>query len=185
MTTPYPNNDLSTDKALYVRELQHLLCTVARADSRVPAVDEDGVFGAQTTAAVKAAQACAHLPVTGQVDNATWRAVVRAAAAAEKETEPPLPVYPYAFDTPPLCEGDQNAAVAFAQGMFNALCDRFCNFEKEPPSGVMTDVTCRNVRTLQHAFCCRSTGTLDCAAWNELATAYTACVTDCPFARRQ
>lgn len=184
MKTPYPNNDLSADKALYVRELQQLLCTVARADSRVPAVFEDGVFGPQTTAAVKAAQACAHLPVTGQVDHATWRAIVHAAAAAEKEAELPQPVFPYAPDTKPLCHGDQNAAVFFAQGMFNALCGRFCNFSKEPLSGEMTDVTCRNVRTLQTAFCRRSTGTLDISTWNALATAYTACVTECPFARR-
>lgn len=178
MRTDFPENDLRFDRALYVRELQTYLRIIAATDNRVPLIEADGVFGNETAAAVKAAQGCAHLPETGQVDFATWNAIVHAAQAAKKRAATPLGIHPFTHRTPPLCEGDHSAIVPFVQSMFCGLCHRFSNFEEEAPSDEMTAVTCRNVREIQRAYGQPQTGVLDEAVWNELARTYDVCAVE-------
>lgn len=178
MRTEYPQNDLRFDRALYVRELQTYLRVIAQTDERVPLLTVDGVFGKETETAVKAAQTCAHLPPTGQVDFATWNAIVRAAHTATKHAAAPCACAPFTHLTAPVCKGDCSPVVPFAKVMFNELCDRFCNFQTEPVSDEMTDVTRQNVREIQKIGCVPPTGVLDETAWNELTTAFNFCAVD-------
>ncbi|MCQ2405502.1 MAG: peptidoglycan-binding protein [Clostridia bacterium] len=178
MRTDFPENDLRFDRALYVRELQTYLRVIAKADGRVPLIEADGVFGKETETAVKAAQNCAHLPETGRVDFATWNAVVRAAHVAAHAAETPLACAPFTRRTAPVCEGGCSPVVPFAKAMFNGLCGRFCNFETEPVTDEMTDVTRQNVRELQKICCRPQTGVLDETTWNELATTFNLCAVD-------
>ena len=178
MRVEYPENDLRCDRDLYVRELQTHLRQIALTDARVPLVTADGVFGCETTAAVKAAQQCAHLAVTGRVDFATWNAIVRAARAARRQAQPPLSCAPFTRLTSPLCEGECGEVVPFAQAMFNGLCERFCNFESEEVGDTMTETTCRNVKKIQQICEQKPTGVLDEASWNGLVCAFNTCATD-------
>lgn len=178
MSMDFPENDLLFDRAIYVHELQSYLQKISRVDRRVPPVVADGVFGAETTKAVKAAQRCARLPENGRVDFDTWTAIVHAAEVASARHVHPHGCLPYTPLTAPLCEGDCSCAVPFVQAMFNALGERFLNFEKEAVQDAMTSVTCRNVREIQRIRCCRQTGVLDADAWNALTDAFNLCATD-------
>ena len=180
MRTDFPENDLRFDRAVYVRELQTYLRIIAKADNRVPFVEADGVFNKDTEVAVMAAQMCAHLPQTGQVDFATWNAIVHAAHAATKHAESPLPCAPFTRRTAPVCTGECASVVPFAQAMFNVLGERFCNFTHEPIRDEMTAITCENVREIQKICCQSQTGILDEPAWNGLARAFNLCAAHPP-----
>ena len=178
MKTPYPENNLQTDKTLYVRELQMYLREIALVDPRIPLVGVDGVFCQETTTAVKAAQRLAHLPETGQVDFATWNAIVRAAHKAHRQAARPHSCAPFTRLTAPVHHGEHNAVVPFAQSMFNELSCRFVNFKEEPICDEMTDVTCQNVKEIQRICGCPLTGSLDVTTWNNLTDAFNLCAVD-------
>ena len=68
LSTVYPVESLG-NRGSEVRALQYLLRSHGRA------IGVDGVFGATTQAAVAAHQQAKGLPVTGVVDEATWRSL--------------------------------------------------------------------------------------------------------------
>lgn len=55
-----------------VRQMQEQLNTIANVYTAIPRITEDGVFGPDTTAAVRAFQQVFDIPVTGIVDFRTW-----------------------------------------------------------------------------------------------------------------
>ena len=65
-------------KRAEIFELQTMLRTIAQAERWQPILNPDGLFGAETTEAVKVFQASRRLPVTGVVDYETWTAIVNA-----------------------------------------------------------------------------------------------------------
>ncbi len=68
----FPDNDIRVDRALYIRELQSALRDLHHQNTGVPLINIDGVFGPQTTEAVRTAQRLGGLPETGRVDFETW-----------------------------------------------------------------------------------------------------------------
>ena len=59
-----------------VEQVQTMLQVIAEGDGDVPMIQVDGVYGAQTMAAVKAVQRLNGLPETGYVGPLTWNAIV-------------------------------------------------------------------------------------------------------------
>ncbi len=55
-----------------VRQIQEQLAAIADVYYSIPGLAADGIYGPQTTASVRAFQEKFDLPVTGQVDQATW-----------------------------------------------------------------------------------------------------------------
>lgn len=178
MKADYPENDVRFETALYVRELQVYLREIALFDPRVPTVAVDGVFGRETTAAVKAAQTRVHLSPTGRVDFATWEAIVQLARTVTEATRAPQTCAPYTRLTAPLTLHESGTVVPFTQAMFNGLCERFSNFEDEPVGNEMTATTCQNLREIQRVCGLTQTGVLDTASWNGLTRAFNLFGTD-------
>ena len=56
-----------------IYELQAALRYLRRTDKAMPLINPDGLFGAETTAAVIAAQGFFGIPQTGAADAETWR----------------------------------------------------------------------------------------------------------------
>lgn len=56
----------------YIREIQRYLRTAAQHTGQTPTVGIDGIYGAETAAAVSAFQRYAGLPINGDVDKATF-----------------------------------------------------------------------------------------------------------------
>jgi len=178
MRIEFPENDLRFDRTLYVREVQTYLRQIAFVDERVPLIAVDGIFGSETTKAVKAVQKCARLTETGRVDFETFSAIIEHARAVRTYSKAPLACAPFTRLTSPVCAGECGAVVPFAKAMFNGLCERFSNFEPEPVNDEMTAVTRRNVKEIQRVCEQTPTGVLDTASWNGLARAFNNCATE-------
>ena len=58
-----------------VRHLQYMLSMLSEFIPQIPAVTTDGIYGAKTADAVRAAQRWFELPETGNVDKETWDAI--------------------------------------------------------------------------------------------------------------
>ena len=84
----FPDNDIRKDQNLYIRELQSTLRDLHFQDDRIPLINIDGVFGPETTAAVKTAQRLGGFSETGRVDYEfwTWLFAVRDVGAEDVET---------------------------------------------------------------------------------------------------
>ena len=70
-----PNSLQVGDSGDKVRHLQYMLETLSSFIPEIPPVSIDGIFGAQTRAAVLAAQRRFQLPETGSVDSSTWNQI--------------------------------------------------------------------------------------------------------------
>ena len=81
-------HDIRKYKNLYIRELQSTLRDLHFQDDRIPLINIDGVFGPETTAAVKTAQRLGGFSETGRVDYEfwTWLFAVRDVGAEDVET---------------------------------------------------------------------------------------------------
>jgi hypothetical protein len=55
-----------------VRQIQEQLNVIAGAYPEIPKLEEDGIYGPETEAAVRKFQSIFGLPVTGEIDYKTW-----------------------------------------------------------------------------------------------------------------
>ena len=101
-------------KRSHIHEIQSYLYILATQDARIPTVTPDGIYGPRTVSAVQAFQKIYNLPATGEVNRATWDAIVR---AYRKQTAEPdaLNVFPSAGYV--LREGDSGTLVYIVQAM--------------------------------------------------------------------
>lgn len=60
------------DNVQNVFELQTMLRRMSFISQNIKRINPDGIFGVETTEAVKSFQALKNLPVTGDVDFETW-----------------------------------------------------------------------------------------------------------------
>ncbi len=91
------------DTGIGVATLQHYLLVLATFDNTLPMVEETGLFGPETTAAVRAFQAQQGLAVDGIVGRDTWNALTRAydaVIASLPPTDDASELYPGQFLTP-------------------------------------------------------------------------------------
>ena len=68
----YPNGLSQGDRGEKVRLLQYMLRVLSEFIDEIPSVTVDGIYGAATASAVRAAQGWFGLPITGNVDETTW-----------------------------------------------------------------------------------------------------------------
>ena len=55
-----------------MRQIQEQLNVIAGAYPELPKLEEDGIYGPETEAAVRKFQSIFGLPVTGEIDYKTW-----------------------------------------------------------------------------------------------------------------
>ena len=68
----YPDAISAGSRGDKVRQLQYMLAVLAEYIDEIPPITVDGIFGAATASAVRAAQGWFGIPVSGVVDETTW-----------------------------------------------------------------------------------------------------------------
>ncbi len=166
-------NDIRTDQAEYIRELQGYLRTIQREELGYTDVPIDGIFGNRTAEAVRQTQRQLGLPVTGTVDRATWEGIYRLHREIVLRNAPPTAVYCFRTGAGPLKEGDQSDCVFILQIVLNSLQERHGNLPaSEPPTGIYTSVTTESVRALQRRSGLPETGEVDKVTWDAIVELY-------------
>ncbi len=166
-------NDITTDEAYYIRELQQYLRTVQQDRTGSSLIPIDGIFGSRTTAAVREFQQEAGLPVTGVVDRATWDAIYVAYLEVLLKNAAPTPIQGYQTPGVALGPGDRGDGVAFLQIMLRRLSQRYPNIPAEPIiSGIYTPATARAVAALQKIAGLVETGLTDKPTWDAITSLY-------------
>lgn len=119
-----------------VYEIQYALQMLSHLDRTRPTVMPDGIYGAETTRAVRVHQSKNALPQTGVVDRATWDSIFAQYALAKPYYQQPAAITP--FRDPPLLlqAGRAGAGIGMAQIMLWELSRHYSNIK--PPALTLT-----------------------------------------------
>ena len=155
-----------------VEELQKMLRTIAKADRKSPMPLPNGVFDAETEAALKHFQRTHALPVTGAADLDTWNAV-RAAYRALAPLVLPLP--PLELRWEPLqiiSPGSSNAHLYLIQAMLHVLGDSYANLPPVEVTGTHDEKSVAAVRKLHQLAGMPDNSVIDQRTWQILSCLY-------------
>ena len=151
----------------YLRELHH------DTKGEIPLVNPDGIYGAETVAAVEAFQRANGISVTGRVDNATWDAIYKAFLEAIVRREKPHGISPFpGEDGYEVTEGENSDTVMAIQLVLRLLANLYDDIDGTNTGGVYDEPTAADVRAFQMRHRLPVTGKVDKATWNALADAY-------------
>lgn len=164
--------DRDTTLSRSVRELQTALDFLARYDETLTAPIPDGIYGPATTESVRLFQEHAGLPITGNVDFATWNAIFTAYRKALAVAAPPLGIFPY-LALSGAAEGETSDSIYLLQVMLRSLGVQYgAPFDTLPLTGTFDSDTATALRLFQRAQFLPETARLDRETWEALATVY-------------
>lgn len=154
----------------HIDNLQRFLRRIQRAQGHLQPLAPDGLFGAETAAAVRDFQRQNGLPVTGTADYDTWTRIY--AQYLPLIVGDVLPTAAVVF--PPgadacLSPGARGAAVLAVQMMLNTAAPHFSSVPPVPLTGVYDADTTAAVRRAQTVFLLPVTGVTELATWEALA----------------
>lgn len=163
-----------------VRNLQTMLAFLSYVHREIPLLRPDGIFGEDTLETVMIFQRWAGLPVTGEVDQVTWEAIVDAHQEAQRQLGPPRSVSLLPHHGNDIFPGQSTPLLYPIQGMFLALADVFYSLRVVAPTGLLDEDTAHNIRWLQNRGTREETGILDRDTWEDLSRLYETFITRHP-----
>lgn len=155
-----------------VRSLQTMLRIIAENDPTHPSVIPDGIYGAQTMAAVTEFQRRHGLPVTGITDQATWEAIVSVHEPARISIDAAQPVEVILNPNQVIRRGERHPVVGLAQAMLLVLAEAYSSIGMPTQSGILDDPTADSLSSFQMLSSLPMTGNLDKRTWKHLALQY-------------
>lgn len=170
------------NEALYVARpifsLQTMLRVIARAEGHLPDVIPDGIYGADTATAVRAFQQAYALPVTAEVDEATWNKIVSVFTALAPSVLPAEPLMLRWRPKQTLTPGSRNTHLYLIQAMLLALGQLYSNVPALAITGLHDAASVAAVTWLQTLAGLPASGAIDAATWAVLAKLYALCSAD-------
>ncbi len=155
-----------TQKQAHIGEILELLYRIALHDSRIPIVLPAKTYTDEAALAVRAFQQAYSLPVTGEIDDATWNTITETYHQIA-DAAVPLTVFP--SGTFLLQERDSGELVQLVQVLLNLAAGHYSNLITITVSGVYDADTKAAVRKFQTISALPETGILDRKTWNRLA----------------
>ena len=155
-----------------VHDLQVMLRELSYYDKSIPRLVPDGSFGNETLTAVLRFQRGAGLPVTGQVDNTTWDAVVLAYTRVRGDLRMPLRANGFPDRLYTISPGENSVYLLMIQAMFNALMQVLEEVQYSVPDGLHDEGSVFNIRWLQRLSGLEESGIMGKLEWDLLARVY-------------
>lgn len=155
-----------------IKDLQTMLRTIAKADARIPMPIPNGVFDAETEAALRAIQKLHGLPETGAADLDTWNAVRKTYRELAPLVQPAEPLTLRWEPLQVISPGSRNTHLFLIQGMLRGLGERYANFPPVEVTGVHDEKSVAAVRWLQKLANLPDDGVIDQKTWKALACLY-------------
>jgi peptidoglycan hydrolase-like protein with peptidoglycan-binding domain len=157
-----------------IQNLQRYLRQLALYDNSIPSLAIDGIYGAETRAAVIAFQRAAGLPETGIVDYTTWLQLFDAYMESvlryeEPQCFSPFPRFPIGYS---VGIGNREFLVEIIQYMLNELSVWFDDLPRNNQGGVFDEDTENGVRLFQGVHLLPTTGRVDRATWEAMVHSY-------------
>ena len=153
--------------------LQVMLNRISQSYPAIPKISQvDGIFGAQTEAAVRKFQEVFDLSVDGIVGRATWYALVRYYIAVTRMAE--LRSQGQRFyanswaNSDPIEQGDRGIKVEHLQYMLSVLSEYISEIPPLNIDGIFGPVTRNAVIAAQRRFELPQTGIVDYTTWDEI-----------------
>ncbi len=146
-----------------------------RISQNYPAIPKispvDGIFGAQTEAAVRAFQEIFELTVDGIVGSATWYALVRLYTAVTRLSElrsEGQRFYAISWAHQPIAQGDTGIKVEHLQYMLSVLAAYIPQIPSITVDGIFGSATRSAVLAAQRYFGLPETGEVDFDTWDDI-----------------
>jgi len=156
-----------------IRSLQTMLRVLAEADSSLPTVVPDGIYGTTTMQAVSAFQRKNGLPVTGVTDEQTWLAIVDAYEPALVIVGPAEPIEIIMDPGQVFILGEKSPYILLAQSMLVFLAEDFDGIPAPNHTRVLDRETARSLSGSQVLSGLPETGQLDKITWKNLSRQFT------------
>lgn len=160
------------EDAQNIRTLQTMLRVIASTTGEIPPVVPDGIYGRQTAASVRAFQQAAGLPITGKVDEATWRSIITAYQFLAPRSQEPASLNIMLNKDATIGPGTDGGHVYLVQAMLAALHRLLANFPAVTVSGDYDAATEQAVRFFQGICRLPETGLVDRSTWQQLVSLY-------------
>ena len=174
ITSSYPGTPLRRGTSgPSVVTIQVELNRISQSYPAIPKIaNVDGIFGAQTEAAVKKFQEIFNLTPDGVVGQATWNALVRYYIAVTRMAELRSQGQKYYANswatTNPIQQGDRGVKVEHLQYMLSVLAAYIPEIPEVTVDGVFGPATYNAVVAAQRRFGLPQTGIVNATTWDEI-----------------
>ncbi len=156
----YTTQDFKT----HIKNLQQLLNTQNYVNENPIVLAIDGIYGENTTNAVKQFERNNNFPITGQMDFERYQTLVNSLdenVLMSNTNQNPL----YLNFNIPLAIGSGGNNVYIVQAVISNLSERYINLADQQITGIYDDNTAQNILELQLIFGLPQTGVLDNTTW--------------------
>jgi len=173
VSAQFPTELSPGDESIYVREFQYFLNVLGENLEVIPEIAIDGSFGHATEAAVRAFQSAYGLPVTGVVDEETWKELYNAyrgilLSSPEYYGEVPVVLFPGYL----LVFGMQGDEISLLQEYLRKLSTVYPEIPSVSVTGIFGTATRDAVIGAQNLFGLNPTGIVDALTWDAITDAF-------------
>ena len=157
-----------SDTAEHIRRAQLWLRAISKANDRIPSVFIDGIYGNETRNAVSEFQKYYELPITGELDSATFDKIFSEYSTLLQNSIPLgfVPEFEY-YEGKKMSPGDVFDDIYLLQLLLRKLSIKDDRFFTEM-TGRFDPQTEKAVRLLQNISTLPETGAVDISLWNNL-----------------
>lgn len=158
----YTNNQ----KKQHIIELQTYLHAIALMNNKIPLIIPDGIYGKETSLAVRAFQREYGIPETGNTDPDTWNKIVSVYRSYLRSQPLPYAVFPSAKYI--ARNGDRGQLIYIIQAMLHEIGTSYDNAPDVEICGNFNELTIEAVKRFQQWSGLPQNGNVDSGTWNML-----------------
>jgi len=155
-------------KREHINELQRYLHDISYYDPNIPRIIPDGIYGTETSDAVRAYQRQYGLIDNGETNPATWMMIVEVYRNFVETLAQSLDIFPREIGRI-ISVGDKGLPVLVIQSILLTLSQEYPNIPEVSITGTYDARTARAVKVFQEITGLPQTGNVDRVTWNMLA----------------